>query len=98
MCDIVLVVQHAADRMPAIAVDFGRIGVFEPHNVPSKFDKSALKPEANAEVRDLAFASITHGLDLAGDAAVAKTTGDENAVPPAQALFRAVALENFCLN
>src|SRR5438128_11683674 len=70
--DIVLVVQHANDRMPAVAIDLRGIGVFQPHYVPSKLDESALKAEADAEIRDVALAGIAHGFDLAGDAAIVK--------------------------
>src|SRR5262245_43064869 len=98
MRDVVLVIQHTHDWMAAISVDLGSVGIFQTHHVSSKLDESALKTETDAEIGDLSFAGIAHGFDLAGDAAIAEAAGNEDPVHPAQALFRAFALDVFRLD
>src|SRR5207244_1139577 len=55
----------------------------------------ALQPQAYAKERKAALADMANGLDLALDAAVAETAGDQDAVHAAEHLLGAFALDFF---
>src|SRR5437868_5700036 len=84
--------------MPGGAIDFSGVGVLKPNDVAGKFDHGALQTEADAEKWDAALAGVTDGLDLARNAAVAKTAGDQQAIDAAQHPFGPFALDVFALN
>src|SRR5262249_53615459 len=91
--DGVLLVEHANDRVSAIAVEFGAIGVFQADDITRKFDDGTLQAQADAEERNLALAGIADGVDLAAGAAIIEAAGNEDAVHAAEDALDAFALD-----
>src|SRR5207247_9864718 len=65
-------------RMRRVGIEFGRIRAFEADLVARDLDRGDLHAEADAEVRNLAFAGVLHRGDLALDAALAEAARDED--------------------
>src|SRR5262249_10659442 len=61
-------------------VELGGVRVGPAHDVARELDHRRLHAEADAEVRHVALARVTRGLDLALDTSLAEATGHENAV------------------
>ena len=66
---------------------------FEAADVAGELDGGDLHAEADAEIRDLVFAGVLGGQDLALGAAVAEAAGNEDAVHVADDGLRAVILD-----
>src|SRR5262249_5625273 len=91
--DRVLVVEQADDRVLAVALDLGGVGLRQADRVAGDLDDGALKPQADAEEGDLPFAGEADGLDLAADAAVAEAARHQHPVHAAQDALGALALD-----
>src|SRR6516162_7653697 len=91
--DGVLLVEHANNRVSAVAVELGAIGVLQADDIAREFDDGALQAQADAEEGNLALAGIADGIDLAAGAAVIETAGNEDAVHAAEDALDAFALD-----
>src|SRR5207248_10862097 len=78
--DAVLLVEQTNDRLPAIAVHFGAVGILQAHDIPCELYDGALQAKTDSEERHAAFPGIADCFDLPGDAAFPEAAGDEDAV------------------
>src|SRR5207237_1187148 len=88
---------HADNGVPTVAIDLGRIGVFEFDDVAGELDDGTLQAEADAEEGDVPLAGETDRFDLARDAAVAKAAGNREAVHAAQGALDPCPVAPRCL-
>lgn len=86
--DAFLFFLEAYDGMRGVFVKFGGIGVFESAFVAGEFDGGDLHPEADAEIRDVVFASVFGGEDFSFDTAISESTGNKDAIDIADDGFR----------
>src|SRR5438445_11934073 len=75
--DVILLVEQADDRVPAIAIHLGAIGIGQADDIAGELDDRALEAEADAKIRQLPLAGITDRFKLAFDAAVAEPARHE---------------------
>src|SRR5262249_17731913 len=90
---LILLVEQADHRVPAVALDLRRVGVLQLDDVPRELDHRTLESEADAEEGDGLLPGEADGLDLAGDAAVAEAARHQDAVDAAQAALGPLALD-----
>src|SRR5262245_22429133 len=91
--DGVLLVEHANDRVSAIAVELSAVGVLQADYIAGEFDDGTLQSQADAEEGNLALASIADGIDLAAGAAIIEAARNEDAIHPAEDALDAFALD-----
>src|SRR5580658_3038732 len=80
--------QVIDDAVRGVGIALCGVGLFQACYIACVFDGGALHAEADAEIRDFAFAGELNGVDHALDAALAKAAGDEDAVVATQARGR----------
>ena len=81
--------------MRSIRIEFRAVGVFESANVSRKFDGGDLHAQAETEIGRSRLARIARRLNLALDAAIAKSARNQHAGHPAQVFVSALLLEIF---
>ena len=81
-----LLLLHQVDDRMRRRFHFARIGVGDAQHVAGELDHGALHAQTDAEERNVVFAGITHGHDLALDAAVSEARSHQNARHLAQLL------------
>src|SRR5947209_13804420 len=72
--------QFVDDSVGSTRIEFARIGVVQSANIARELDAGSLHAEANTEVRDLIFARIPNCIQHAGNATLAETPRNQNAV------------------
>lgn len=77
---------QADNGMRGVFVELGGVGIGKAADVPCELDAGDLHTEADAEIGNVFFASILGGIDFALDAAISKSTGDEDAIDVADDL------------
>lgn len=73
------------DRVGAIGLELGAVGVIETGHIAGKFDGGHLHTEADTQVRDLVFARKTGGAKYCLQCRASKTTGYQHSVEFGQA-------------
>ena len=93
--------RHQIDNgMSAFRSKFRAIGISHTANVAGKLNHSTLHTQANAEERNLLFASILNGLNFAFDTTVTKATGYQDAIHASHYLVHigGLSLDFFSIN
>ena len=67
-------------RIGGIDIKLRTVGVFDPTDIPGKFDHRTLQPQTDAEEGNALLAGIAHRLQLPFDAAVAKSVRHQDGV------------------
>src|SRR5258708_2419801 len=91
--DMALLVHQRDDRMRRLHVELRRVGVPQPEHVAGKLDDRHLHAETEAGIGNLFLPGVARGGDLALDAAIADTTGHQDAVYVLQALEPGIGLQ-----
>ena len=78
--DIKLLRHEVDNRMRAVRIELGAVGISHTADVTRKLDNSALHSQADTEERQLMLTCILNSLNLALDAAVAEAARYEHAV------------------
>ena len=78
--DLFLLLEKADDGVGGAFVELGAVGIVPAADVAGELDDGDLHAEADAEEGDVVFAGVAGGGDFPLSAAVAKATGDEDAL------------------
>ena len=83
--DLPALSRHKIDHLVrALFVEFSRIGVCQPQNIPGKFNDRDLHPQTDPQVGDLVFTGVFCGQDHSLDPAVSKPAWNDDPVQSAQ--------------
>src|SRR5690606_14945488 len=96
--DGLLLVEQADHRVRCVLAELRGVRAFEAYHVPGELDRRALHAQADAEERDLPFAGEADCFDLALDAALAETAGNQQPVVAGEQPLGALLLEGFALD
>ena len=72
--------QLVDDAVRRGGIEFAGVGFRQSADVARIFDAGSLHAQANAEIRNLILARVANGLQHAGDAALAESAGNQDAV------------------
>ena len=73
-------VRHQVDDRRNLRPELAAVGILHAADIPGEFDNGALHTQADAEERNLMFPGIANGRNLAFNAPVSETAGNQNAV------------------
>ena len=85
--DGALVEHQVNDGVFGAAVEFRRVGVFMVEYIAGKLDAHHLHPQAQSQVRNPVFTRPTRRHNLAFNAPLAKSSGDNNAIQPGKRML-----------
>ena len=75
-------VRHQVDDRRNLRLELAAVGILHAADIAGEFDNGALHAQADAKERNLMFPGIANGRNLAFDAPVSETAGNQNTVHP----------------
>ena len=78
--NVPLFFHYVDDRMGRILIELSAVGFLEVGNVTGKFDNGDLHTEAESKIRNLVFACVLYGRNLAFGASIPKTARYEQPI------------------
>ena len=96
--DAFLFFLEADDGMRGVFIKLGGVGSFESAFIACEFDGGDLHAEADAEVRDVVFASVFGGEDFSFDSTITESAGNEDSIYITDDGFRALIFDGLCFD